>query len=149
MTMSYLTLMISWRRKWQPTPVFLPEESHEQRSLVGCCPWGCTESDMTEWLSMNACIGEGNGDPLQYSSVENPRDGETGGLLSVGLHRVGHNWSDLAAAAAAAAWSVVYQSEIKVFPGASTPYKTLNPLSSTLVLRKILVLHLENQKPQF
>ena len=37
-----------WRRKWQPTPVFLPRESHGQRSLVGCCPWGRTESDTTE-----------------------------------------------------------------------------------------------------
>ena len=35
-------------RKWQPTPVFLPGESCGQRSLVGCCPWSCTESDMTE-----------------------------------------------------------------------------------------------------
>ena len=38
----------SWRRKWQPTPVFLPGESHGQRSLVGCSPWGLTESDTTE-----------------------------------------------------------------------------------------------------
>ena len=37
-----------WRRKWQPTPVFLPGESQGQRSLVGCRLWGCTESDMTE-----------------------------------------------------------------------------------------------------
>ena len=37
-----------WRREWQPTPVFLPGESQEQGSLVGCCLWGCTESDMTE-----------------------------------------------------------------------------------------------------
>ena len=37
-----------WRRKWQPTPVFLPGESQGQRSLVGCCLWGRTESDMTE-----------------------------------------------------------------------------------------------------
>ena len=37
-----------WRRKWQPTPVFLPGESHGQGSLVGCRLWGCTESDMTE-----------------------------------------------------------------------------------------------------
>ena len=36
------------RRKWQPTPVFLPGESHGQRSLVGCSPWGLTESDTTE-----------------------------------------------------------------------------------------------------
>ena len=38
-----------WRRKWQPTPVFLPGKSHGQRSLVGYCPWGRKESDMTEW----------------------------------------------------------------------------------------------------
>ena len=39
-----------WRRNWQPTPVFLPGESHGWRSLVGCSPWGCKESDMTERL---------------------------------------------------------------------------------------------------
>ena len=37
-----------WRRKWQPTPVFLPGKSHGQRSLVGYCPWGRKESDMTD-----------------------------------------------------------------------------------------------------
>ena len=37
-----------WRRKWQPTPVFLPGESQGRGSLVGCCLWGCTESDTTE-----------------------------------------------------------------------------------------------------
>ena len=37
-----------WRRKWQPTPVFLPRESQGRGSLVGCHPWGHTESDMTE-----------------------------------------------------------------------------------------------------
>ena len=39
---------IPWRRKWQPTPVFLPGEPHGQRSLVGYSPWGCKVSDMTE-----------------------------------------------------------------------------------------------------
>ena len=39
---------IPWRRKWQPTPVFLPGESHGGRSLVGYSPWGHKESDMTE-----------------------------------------------------------------------------------------------------
>ena len=38
----------NWRRAWQPTPVFLPGESHEQRNLVGYSPWGRKESDMTE-----------------------------------------------------------------------------------------------------
>ena len=40
--------MFSWRRKWEPTPVFLPRKSHGEMSLVGCRLWGCTESDMTE-----------------------------------------------------------------------------------------------------
>ena len=39
---------LDWRRKWQPTPVFLPGESQGRGSLVGCCLWGRTESDMTE-----------------------------------------------------------------------------------------------------
>ena len=39
---------IPWRRAWQPSPVFLAEESHEQRSLAGYSPWGCKESDTTE-----------------------------------------------------------------------------------------------------
>ena len=39
---------IPWRRAWQPTRVFLPGESHGQRSLVGYSPWGCKVSDMTE-----------------------------------------------------------------------------------------------------
>ena len=42
---------ISRRRAWQPTPVFLPEESHGQRSLTGYSPWGCKESDTTDRLS--------------------------------------------------------------------------------------------------
>ena len=41
---------IPWRRKCQPTPVLLPGKSHEQRSLVGCSPWGHKELDMAEWL---------------------------------------------------------------------------------------------------
>ena len=41
---------IPWRRKWQPTPVFLPGKSHGPRSLVGYCPWDRKESDMTERL---------------------------------------------------------------------------------------------------
>ena len=43
---------IPWRRKWQPTPVFLPEKSHGWRSLVGYSPWGHKESDTTERLHL-------------------------------------------------------------------------------------------------
>ena len=118
---------ISWRREWQPTPVFLPPPSKNRGS--------------------KKYFREGNGTPLQYSCLENPMDGgawwaavhgvarswtrlsdftltfhfhalekemathssvlawriprmgEPGGLLSMGSHRVGHDWSDLAAAA--------------------------------------------------
>ena len=68
----------SWRRQWQPTPVLLPGKSHGRRSLVGCSPWGHKESDMTERLHFHfslSCFGEGNGNPLQYACLENPRDG--------------------------------------------------------------------------
>ena len=41
------------RKKWWPTPVFLPGKSHGQRSLVGYSPWGCKESDTTEWLTLS------------------------------------------------------------------------------------------------
>ena len=47
-TSLWLFTFMHWRRKWQPTPVFLPGESQGQESLVGCCLWGCTESDTTE-----------------------------------------------------------------------------------------------------
>ena len=49
---------VHWKRKWQPTPVFLPGESQGQRSLVGCHLWSCTESDMTEATqhAQHACI---------------------------------------------------------------------------------------------
>ena len=66
------------RRQWHPTPLLLPGKSHGWRSLVGCSPWGSEESDMTERLHFHfslLCTGEGNGNPLQYSCLENPRDG--------------------------------------------------------------------------
>ena len=67
-----------WRRKWQPIPVFLPRESQGRGSLVGCRLWVYTELDMTERLHFDfslSSIGEGNGNPFQYSCLENPRDG--------------------------------------------------------------------------
>ena len=90
-----------------PHSVLLPRKSHGQRSLEGCSPWGRWGLDTTEWLHFHfslSCTGESNGNPLQCSCLENPRDGEPGGLPSMGTHRVGHNWSDLAAAAAAVSY---------------------------------------------
>ena len=65
------------KRQWHPTPVLLPGKSHGLRSLVGCGPWGRKESDMTGRLHFHfslLCFGEGNGNPLQCSCLENPRD---------------------------------------------------------------------------
>ena len=66
------------RRQWHLTPVHLPGKSHGWRSLVGCSPWGPEESDTTERLHFHfslPCFGEGKGNPLQCSCLENPRDG--------------------------------------------------------------------------
>ena len=66
------------RRPWHPTPVHLPGKSHGRRSLVGYGPWGREESDTTERLHFHfslSCVGGGNGNPLQCSCLENPRDG--------------------------------------------------------------------------
>ena len=99
-----LFTFVHWRRKWQPTPVFLPGESQRQGSLVGCRLWGRTELDTTEVTQqqhskvtdfpggsdskasvynvgdMGSIPGsgrspdEGNGNPLQYYCRENPMD---------------------------------------------------------------------------
>ena len=56
----------------------MPGRSHVQRSLVGCSPWDRKESDTPERLHFHfslSCIGEGNGNPLQCSCLENPGDG--------------------------------------------------------------------------
>jgi len=113
--------MSFWRRQWHPTPVLLPGKSHflpgknstRRRSLVGCSPWGREESDATERLPFHfslSCIGEGNGNPLQCSCLENPGTGEPGALPSMGSHRVGHDWSDLAVAAAALPFLIIHLS---------------------------------------
>ena len=46
--LTFTFTFMHWRRKWQPTPVVLSGEYQGRGSLVGCCLWGCTESDMTE-----------------------------------------------------------------------------------------------------
>ena len=66
-----------WRRQWHPTPVLLNGKSHGWRSLVGCSPWGLEELDTTKRLHFHfslSCIGDGNGNPLQCSCLENPTD---------------------------------------------------------------------------
>ena len=54
----HFSLFMHWRRKWQPTPVFLPGESQGWGSLVGCCLWGRTESDTTEVTYLQPPFGK-------------------------------------------------------------------------------------------
>ena len=80
-TLWYIFYKIVFIDPWaliHPTPVLLPGKSHGRRSLVGCSSWGREESDTTERLHFHfslSCTGEGNGNPLQCSCLENPRDG--------------------------------------------------------------------------
>ena len=83
------------RRQWHPTPVLLPGKSHGWRSLVGCSPWGPEESDTTEQLHVHFSLsrfGEGNGNPLQCSCLENPRDG---GAWWAAVSGVAQSWTRL------------------------------------------------------
>ena len=78
-TFLFITHGSSQRRQWHPTPVLLPGKSHGRRGLVGCSSWGREKLDTTEQLPFHfslSCIGEGNGNPLQCSFLENPRNGE-------------------------------------------------------------------------
>ena len=78
-----------------PHSSILPGKSHGRRSLEGCSPWGCWGSDMTEWLHFHfslSWVGEGNGNPLQCSCLENPRDG---GAWWAAVSGVAQSWTQL------------------------------------------------------
>ena len=78
-----------------PTPVSLSGKFHGQRSLVGCSPWGREESGTTKWLHFHfslSCIGEGNGNPLQYSCLGNSVDR---GAWWAAVYRVAQSWTQL------------------------------------------------------
>ena len=81
--------------QWHPTPVLLPGKSHGRGSLVGCSPWGRVGLDTSERLHFHfslSCIGEGNGNPLQCSCLESPRDG---GAWWAAIHWVSQSWTRL------------------------------------------------------
>ena len=87
--------IMSRRRQWHPTPVLLPGKFHGWRSLKGYSPWGREESDTTERLHFHfslSCIGEGNGNPLQCSCLENPRDR---GAWWASVYGVAQSWTRL------------------------------------------------------
>ena len=87
--------MTELEKEMAPTAVFLPGESQGRRSLVGCSSWGREESDTTErlhFLFSLSCIGEGNGNPLQCSCLENPRDS---GAWWAAVYGVTQSWTPL------------------------------------------------------
>ena len=84
--------LLAGRGKWQPTPIFLPGESCGQRSLVGCCPWGHTGLDMTEETYQGYMHWRRKWQPLQYSCLENPRDG---GAWWAAVYGVTQSWTRL------------------------------------------------------
>ena len=112
-SLSLFTFM-HWRRKWQPTPVFLPGESQGRGSLTGCCLWGRWESDTIErhhfhfsfsLFTFTFHLHALEKEMATHSCVlawRIPGMEEYRGLLSLGLHRVRYDWRDLAAVAAAA-----------------------------------------------
>ena len=110
------------RRQWHPTPVLLPGKSHGRRRLVGCSPWCHEESDMTERLHFHfslSCIGEGNGNPLQCSCLENPRDGGTWWAAVYGvaqsqtrLRRLSSSSSSSVVSDSATPWTVACQAPL-------------------------------------
>ena len=93
---------IPWRRKWQSTPVLLPGKSHGQRSLVGYSPWGHKESGHNWATSLSLFTFLHWRRKWQPTPVFLPGESQgQGSLVGCRLwgHRVGHDWSDLAAAA--------------------------------------------------
>ena len=80
-----------WRRKWQPTPVFLPGICHGQRSLESCSPWGCKRVGH-DLATTQQCLYTAHGNPLQYSCQENFMD--TGSWQTT-FHGVVKSWTHL------------------------------------------------------
>ena len=98
----WLRLCCLWRRQWRRTPVLLPGESHGWRSLVGCSPWGRKSQTRLSNFTFTFHFHALEKEMATHSSVlawRIPGMREPGGLPSMGSHRVGHDWSHLAAAA--------------------------------------------------
>ena len=88
---------VSLEKAMQPTLVVLPGKSHGWGSLVGYSPGGCKELDTTERVHFHFHSREKEMATHSCPCLENPRDGEPGVLPSMGSHRFGHDYCDLAA----------------------------------------------------
>ena len=102
--------------QWHPTPVLLPGKSHGWRSLGGCSPWGHWELDTTQWLHFHfslSCTGEGNGNPLQCSCLENPRGGVAWWAAVYGVAQSRTRLKRLSSSSSSPFWGT--QSSVPVF----------------------------------
>ena len=128
--------MLLWRRRrWHPTPVFSPGEPQGRGSLVRCSPWGAKSptglSDFTFTLHLHALEKA----VAPHSSVlawRIPGAGEPGALPSMGSHRVGHDWSDLAAEGSRLLLEVTRWWEVELNSDPVTSEWLLRRLSSPL-----------------
>ena len=128
--------VVIWRRRWHPTPVLLPGKSHGRRSLVGCSPWGREESDMTERLHFRfslSCIGEGNGNPLQCSCLENPRDG---GAWWAAIYGVAQSWTRLkrlSSSSSSRQWSLLLSALLSSYSTESLTYQVRRCITRSFI----------------
>ena len=112
--------------------VLLPGKSHGWRSLVGYSPWGCTESDTTEQIHFHfslSCTGEGNGNPLQCSCLENPRDG---GAWWAAIYGVAQSRTRLKRLSSSGSSNIIFTPDSSV--GKESSYKTGDPAETKVVL---------------
>ena len=88
----WLSGIFLWKRKWQPTPVFLQENPMDRGAWWAAVHGVAQSQTRLKRLSMHACIGEGNGNPLQYSCLQNPRDR---GAWWAAVYGVAQSWTRL------------------------------------------------------
>ena len=105
--------------QWQPIPVLLPGKSQGWRSLIGCSPWGCEEPDTTEWLHSQfslSCIAEGNGNSLQCSCLESPRDGGAwwAAVYGVTQNRTRLKWLSSSSSSSSSSRALLFRDRFKL-----------------------------------
>ena len=125
-----------------------------QRSLECCSPWGHWGSDTTKGLHFHfslSCIGEGNASHSSVLAWRIPGMGEPGGLPSMGLHKVRHDWSDLEAAEAFVrkwAWLAVNSAKECQWPDSCSPWEEAEKLS-TIIAKTNLMAQKGDQRSPF
>ena len=118
---------IPWRRECLSAPIFLPGESHGQRSLEGYSPWGRKESDITEWLHFHFHTNSEKAMASHSSTLawKIPWTEEPGGLQSMGSLRVRHDWATSLSLFTFMHWRRKWQPTPMFLPGESQGWGSL------------------------